>query len=142
MERRSFIKGACRICLLGTSAAAVAALASCSPAVAKNMLNPPVNENKIQIPLSLFEQSAFQVITPLKYQFEIAVEKIAAGDYKALLLSCTHYSNQLTVTGNGYTCTAHGSKFDKQGVVLKGPAEDSLKQLKTEIINNYLVIHL
>lgn len=142
MERRSFIKGACRICLLGTSAAAVAAMASCSPAVSKNILRPEINNNTVLIPLSAFDNNTFQVISPAKYQFEIAVEKKGANDFRALLLKCTHYSNELTVTGNGFTCAAHGSRFDKEGNVLQGPAEHSLHQLKTQIVNNNLLINL
>ena len=142
MQRRSFIKGACRICLLGTSAAAVAAMASCSPASGKNILHPEVKNNKVLIPLSTFDAAAFQIISPAKFQFEIAVERKADNTYSALLLSCTHYSNELTVTGNGFICSAHGSRFDKQGNVLKGPAENALKQLRTQIINNDLLIHL
>jgi len=142
MERRSFIKGACRICLLGTSAAAVAAMASCSPAVNKNIFHPEITGNKILVPLSIFDSNPFQIISPAKFQYEISVEKKGSNDFKALLLKCTHYSNQLTATGNGFTCSAHGSRFDKEGNVLKGPAEQSLQQLKTQIINNDLLITL
>lgn len=143
MQRRSFIKGACKICLLGAAGVAVAAdLSSCSPAVAKNTFKPVIKDDEVEVPLSLFENQAFQLVSPAKYEYEIAVEKKPDNTYKAILLRCTHYNNQLTTTGNGFTCSLHGSKFDKDGQVVKGPAEIPLEQLKTRIVNNNLLIHL
>ena len=117
-------------------------LSSCSPKTAANTFRPPVNNNQVEVPLSMFETKPFLVVSPAKYQFEIAIEKKQDNTYKALLLKCTHQDNQLTITGNGYTCNMHGSKFNKAGSILKGPAELPLQQLKTQIINNNLLIHL
>lgn len=147
MRRRDFIKGTCRICLLGAATSALSNLAaSCSSTagITAGSLKPAINNGKIEIPLSRFETSSFLVISPANYNYEIAVLKTTdeKTKYKSLLLSCTHYENQLTVTGNGYACAAHGSRFDKEGNVLKGPAEHNLKELKTEIINNSLIIHI
>ncbi len=143
MERRSFIKGACRICLLGAATAAVGEIASsCSPTTGKNIFRPEVTNNTVEVPLSLFDTEAFQLISPNKFAYDIAVQKGKDSNYKALLLSCTHYDNQLTVTGNGFTCSAHGSRFDKEGNVINGPAQRPLKQLSTAIVNNILLIQL
>jgi Rieske Fe-S protein len=57
-------------------------------------------------------------------------------------MQCTHQENQLDVTGNGFSCSLHGSQFDKDGNVLKGPAEDHLQRYKTTIKNNNLVIEV
>jgi len=143
MERRFFIKRACRVCLLGAAGAAVAAdLASCSPSSGKAVFKPQVNNNQLEVPLSLFDTQAFQIVGPAKYPYEIAIEKKEDNTYKALLLKCTHYDNQLTPTGNGFTCTLHGSKFSKEGDVVNGPAARPLQQLKTQVINNSLLISL
>lgn len=140
MERRSFLKEACRVCLLGNSLAT--ALASCSPTLSSQISRPEIKENKIQIPLSLFNNHSFQVISPLKYPYEISLEKKAENDYVALLLRCTHFNNPLTVSGNGFTCSLHGSKFDQAGIVLKGPAEQSLQRLSTRVVKDQLWIQL
>ena len=143
MQRRDFLKGACKICLLGAAVTNVTAdLSSCSPKMVGNTFKPAVNNNQVEVPLSMFENQPFQVISPAKYEYEIAVEKKPDNTYKALLLKCTHYQNQLTTTGNGFTCSLHGSKFDKEGNVLKGPAENPLQELKTQIIKDNLLIHL
>lgn len=143
MQRRDFLKGACKICLLGAAVSTVAAdLSSCSPKMINNAFKPVVNNNQVAIPLSLFDNQPFQVISPAKFEYEIAIEKKADNSYNALLLKCTHYENQLTATGNAYICNAHGSKFDKAGNVIKGPAATPLQQLKTRIIKNNLLIQL
>ena len=50
----------------------------------------------------------------------------------ALDLVCTHLGCTVTVTGSGLSCPCHGSRFDRQGRVLKGPADRSLRRLKVE----------
>lgn len=142
MERRSFIKQTCRVCLLGAGGLMLAdTISSCSPAVANKLSSPAVINNQVQIPLSLFEKQHIVIVSPAKYPYEIAVEK-SGGTYKALLLRCTHYDNQLTPTGSGYTCSLHGSTFDVEGAVVKGPAEKHLKELQVILSNANLLIHL
>jgi Rieske Fe-S protein len=144
MERRNFIRSACRICLLGAAGAAIASeLSSCSPATTGSIAYKPIAKNNmLEVPLSIFEQKSFQIISPTNFEYEIAIEKTDASNYKALLLKCTHYDNQLTPTGSGYTCSLHGSKFDKEGNVINGPAAHALKQLKTQLTNTSLLINI
>jgi len=48
----------------------------------------------------------------------------------ALGLVCTHLGCTVTVTSSGLSCPCHGSRFDRQGRVLKGPADRPLNRLK------------
>jgi len=50
----------------------------------------------------------------------------------ALGLLCTHLGCTVTVTSSGLSCPCHGSRFDRQGRVLKGPADQPLNRLKVE----------
>jgi Rieske Fe-S protein len=50
----------------------------------------------------------------------------------ALDLVCTHLGCTVTVTGSGLSCPCHGSRFDRQGKVLNGPADRPLGRLKVE----------
>jgi len=72
----------------------------------------------------------------------IAVHKKANDVYDSMLMQCTHQQNQLIPTGNGYVCNLHGSQFDKEGKVMKGPAENALKKYPTSIDRDKLIIHL
>jgi cytochrome b6-f complex iron-sulfur subunit len=53
--------------------------------------------------------------------------------FYALSLVCTHLGCTVTVTEDALTCPCHGSRFDRQGKVLKGPADRALERLKVEL---------
>ena len=139
MERRNFIKSTCHICLLGAAGFFAAELPGCSPA-SYSIFKTDAIDKKVTVPLSLFDKSPFQIVRPEKMFYDIAVQKKEDNSYTAMLLLCTHQQTQLTVTGNGYTCSLHGSQFDKNGNVRKGPAEKPLQHFKTFISDRNLII--
>jgi len=94
------------------------------------------------VPLNLFEKSSLQIVRPAGWYYDVAVQKNADNLYTALLLQCTHQQNQLTPTGTGYHCSLHGSDFDKQGNVRKGPAEEPLHHFKTSVNNNFVSVYV
>lgn len=52
------------------------------------------------------------------------------GDsFIALSLVCTHLGCTVSVTTEGMVCPCHGSRFDRMGKVLSGPADKSLVRL-------------
>jgi Rieske Fe-S protein len=138
MERRSFIKTGCSLCMAIGSGLAMSTFSSCAPSVYKTN----ISGNKIAVPLALFEQNKLQIIRAENYEYDIAVRKDDNENFVALLMRCTHADNQLTNNGNGFTCSLHGSIFDKDGSVKKGPAERALKNFVTEKISDQLIIHL
>jgi Rieske Fe-S protein len=47
-------------------------------------------------------------------------------DCIALSLVCTHLGCTVTVTADGLSCPCHGSRFDREGRVERGPADRPL----------------
>jgi len=140
MERRDFLKNTCGLCLMGTIGGAVASLASCSPAYP--VFKTEILNNQVKIPINMFDTSSIQFVRPKGWYYDIVVER-NNGAYNALLLKCTHQDNGLNINGNnGYTCSVHGSTFDKEGHVRKGPAEKSLRKYPTKIEGDQLLIYL
>ena len=92
--------------------------------------------------LGTISENDFQIIRPKNFSYDIAIQKLENGSFTALLLSCTHAANQLTFTGNSFFCKLHGSAFSKQGLVTKGPAEQSLKKLGTQISDDNLIVSI
>jgi Rieske Fe-S protein len=139
MDRRKFVKQSCTACLAVSAGITISALSSCAtlPAYKTAIAN-----NKISVPVDLFANSSFQLIQPEKLYYNIGLRKESDGTYTALLLRCTHADNQLTLTGNGYTCNLHGSKFDAEGHVTAGPAERNLKKYPTQVISNQIIINI
>ena len=62
----------------------------------------------------------------------LALLRDDAGFY-ALSLVCTHLGCTVVVTEDALSCPCHGSLFDRQGKVLKGPADRPLGRMKVEL---------
>jgi cytochrome b6-f complex iron-sulfur subunit len=54
------------------------------------------------------------------------------GEYYALSLVCTHLGCTLNMSDEQFDCPCHGSRFDRRGSVLKGPAERPLRRFQTQ----------
>ena len=62
----------------------------------------------------------------------VALMNNNAGFY-ALSLICTHLGCTVVVAEDGLSCPCHGSRFDRQGKVLTGPADRSLTRMQVEV---------
>lgn len=49
------------------------------------------------------------------------------GSYNALLMNCPHKNGPVKEDAEGLVCDWHGSRFDLEGKVLKGPSKQGLK---------------
>ncbi len=140
MQRRNFISSSCKICLLGAAGFSLTQLMSCSPA--SSVYKTTINNGNIDVPMNLFDKNTLQIVRPAGWYYDVALQKNEDNSYSALLLQCTHQENQLTPIGTGYHCNLHGSEFDKQGNVRKGPAEQPLHHFETSVSNNIISIHI
>lgn len=77
-----------------------------------------------------------------KVPFPIVVYRLKEGEYRALLLRCTHQGSELNVYGDLISCSAHGSEFDNKGQVLQGPAETSLQSYTVNADNQNVYIRI
>ena len=55
------------------------------------------------------------------------------GELYALDLVCTNLGCTVAVNPAGLVCPCHGSRFDRHGTVLEGPADRPLKRYKVEV---------
>ncbi|HEY2648978.1 MAG TPA: Rieske (2Fe-2S) protein [Puia sp.] len=140
IARRKFLTSTCRACLMAGAGFLISDLIACSPA--SKVLKLPVSENTVRIPSTAFVNESLQIVRPEGWFYDIAVRKSSANDFEALLLECTHQQNQLIVSQNGYQCMLHGSKFNLEGQVVKGPAERGLKRFATRVDQGQVVIQL
>ena len=53
--------------------------------------------------------------------------------FQAYSLVCTHLGCTVEEDGENFSCPCHGSQFNQDGSVLKGPATKPLSGLKVEI---------
>lgn len=57
----------------------------------------------------------------------------AAGVIRAYGLTCTHLGCRLEASGPELKCPCHGSEFDRDGNVTRGPAKKPQETLEVEI---------
>jgi Rieske Fe-S protein len=72
---------------------------------------------------------------------EARVAVVRDGDgVHALSLVCTHLGCTVAVTPAGILCPCHGSRFDRRGAVLEGPATRPLQRLPFEVRGERLIV--
>lgn len=140
MQRRSFLKSSCNACLLLATGFLAPALSGCGPG-AYQVFHADEREDKITVPADNFVKGPLVLVRPNGWYYSIALRKKEDNTYSALLLKCTHQDNQLTAAADGYSCSLHGSAFNRDGRVTKGPAERALKTFPVTVENNQIVIH-
>jgi nitrite reductase/ring-hydroxylating ferredoxin subunit len=140
MERKEFIQTSCNVCLLVAAGYFFSTLAGCTTKF--SVFKTDLVDTKVRMPLSMFKQSSFQLLRLKGWEYDIAVERKRDNLYTALLLKCTHQENQLVPAGNGFHCSLHGSQFDKDGNVQKGPAERPLENYRTYVEEDNLIIEI
>jgi len=59
-----------------------------------------------------------------------------AGEIVARSLVCTHLGCTVEADGNEFACPCHGSRFDRDGLLLEGPAQKPLNQLRVEVLED------
>jgi Rieske Fe-S protein len=59
----------------------------------------------------------------------------------ALSLVCTHLGCSVIVTPEGLSCPCHGSRFDRTGRVLHGPADRPLPRLETAELGGIIEVY-
>jgi len=141
MERRQFIKASCGFCLMMAISSAIPSfvLAADKRKPYKTELN---DQNQAIIPLALFAEDNLQIVRIKGSFYDIALHKEEDGHFTAMLMKCTHMDNQLYLTGEGFRCSQHGSEFDKNGAVTKGPAEVSLTRYETSVKDDSIIINI
>jgi cytochrome b6-f complex iron-sulfur subunit len=66
----------------------------------------------------------------------------SANGFTALSLVCTHLGCTVEQKDNGFACPCHGSQYDANGNVLRGPAQKPLRSLRVEITaDKHVVLH-
>ena len=141
MNRKDFIKGSCGVCVALSSGFMLSAiLDSCKTPL--GVIKTASENDVLTIPLTEFEKENYKLVRVKNYDYDLAVQKMPDGTFETLVLKCTHAGHPLTKTGNNYYCTMHGSQFDHDGHVTKGPAEKDLTRLPTRIVKDNLSIRL
>jgi len=137
MERRDFIKHTCAVCLAVSSGLLAFTLDSCA---SFPVFEAEMTGRKLKVPLSAFANGDLLVVSAASLLYDIGLLRHKDGSCTALLLRCTHADTQLIPEGNAFVCPAHGSRFDLQGHVLRGPAARALTVFPVEQARDAFIV--
>ena len=60
--------------------------------------------------------------------------------FRAISLVCSHLGCTVESKADSFSCPCHGSQYDREGNVTKGPAASPLQKLKVEVTKDNKVI--
>jgi cytochrome b6-f complex iron-sulfur subunit len=71
------------------------------------------------------------------------IARTGASSFQAIDAVCTHEGCTVTsADGNDYVCPCHGSRYNRDGRVIGGPAMANLRQYSTTFANDVVTIAL
>lgn len=133
-DRREFMS-ACAL------AAISLALGGCASLVVRRVT--PV-DGRLELALShypeLSERESVLTVLPEGTDQPVFVLTDSQGAYTALSSTCTHLGCTVEVGSSNLVCPCHGSTFDRQGRVLKGPAEEPLPRYQTRLTSDGVLV--
>lgn len=151
VSRRQFCAGACQIASCATLATFVSACGDGSP-------TSPSGGSGSTLPklTGQFAGSGVQVTPTGSTLADVGsaalvesvagvflISKTSASTFSAIDAVCTHEGCTVTnASGDQYVCPCHGSRYDRSGHVLAGPAKASLRQYATTFNNGVVTIAL
>lgn len=133
MQRRDFILNACRACAALALVPAAAALEGCTST--KSLA---VSEGVLDVPMDVLGKGSSAVVKATGLSNKLMIVKRADGTYTALELNCPHKNGPLSEKDGQLVCDWHGSTFDMEGAVQKGPSKTGLKTYPVEAAGNVL----
>ena len=106
----------------------------------------PVSSGRVRLALSAFPElarpdGAIKVL-PDGMTDPIYVLVREAGEFRALSPICTHRGCTVDVHGDRLVCPCHGSTYDRDGRVLRGPAQRALTRFPVTRTDDELLIEV
>jgi Rieske Fe-S protein len=124
--RRQFVSAACALC----ASAVLAPAALAAEDDKKKKLKLVLKDGKVFIPAHVLNER-LQSFKVKKMPKPLLLVK-NSDHFEAYSMSCTHMGVKLKVDGDELVCPAHGSIFDLEGNVTKGPAKRNLDKFEIE----------
>ena len=135
-DRRSFVRS-------GTAALAVALLPSCASLVTRRV---PLENGRIRLSLrqhpELGEPRGSLRLLPDGWDDPLYLLVLEDGGFAALSSVCTHRGCTVDPGGPGLSCPCHGSQYDREGRVMRGPANRALTRYPVRTAGDELVIEV
>jgi cytochrome b6-f complex iron-sulfur subunit len=133
-DRRGFVRSS-------AAALAVALIPSCASLVTRRV---PVDNGRIRLSLrqhpELAEPRGSLRLLPDGWEDPVYVLVLDNGGFAAVSSICTHRGCTVDLGGPGLACPCHGSQYDREGRVMRGPANRALARYPVQANGDDLTI--
>ena len=135
-DRRGFV-------LAGSAALAAALLPACASLVTRRvpLENGVVRLSRRQFP-ELAEPRGSVRLLPDGWEDPLYLLVLDDGGLAALSSVCTHRGCTVDLGGPGLACPCHGSQYDREGRVMRGPASRALARYPVRTAGDQLIIEV
>ena len=127
LDRRSFlVRGACGLVALTTGCAALVS-------VPVRPVNGVIRLSTLEHP-SLAGPGGWLKVRPVAWESPLYVLALGGGSYAAVSPICTHQGCTVDIAGARLICPCHGSTYNRDGTVVRGPAEQPLQGFPVRVL--------
>ncbi|MBK6341598.1 MAG: Rieske 2Fe-2S domain-containing protein [Flavobacteriales bacterium] len=138
MQRRDFLRSACQACAAMALIPVAATLEGCA-STAKALT---VTDGVLNVPLDALGNGNSTVVRANGLANKLMISKRSDGSYTALELNCPHKGGPIKEKEGQLVCGWHGSAFDLEGKLLKGPSKSGLKTYPVDADGSMLRVRL
>lgn len=135
-DRREFV-ATCACLIAGGLVSACASLAARPVSVSEGRIRLVLAEH-----LELSRPGGALKILPHGATNPLYVLRLDGGEFAVLSPICTHQGCTVDIQGPRLVCPCHGSTYDREGRVLRGPAERSLTRVGSTVSDGALIIEI
>ena len=139
MNRRDFLKRIEAISAAGTVIGATAASGGC---LGFHYASSSLISGRLVIRRSDFGKSRFVMVDHPGFPLPLYVHELDDGSFVAVSTRCMHRGCQVEPADGKLICPCHGSEYDTQGAVLKGPTRRPLERYPVTADDQVVAIDL
>ncbi|MBK9175301.1 MAG: Rieske 2Fe-2S domain-containing protein [Flavobacteriales bacterium] len=127
MDRRRFLRTSCQACAALAIIPVAASLEGCA-----STSKLAITDGVLTMPLDNLRKDGSAIVKADGLSNKLMISKRADGSFSAVELNCPHKNGPLKEKGGQLVCDWHGSAFELDGKLLKGPSKSGLKSYPVE----------
>jgi cytochrome b6-f complex iron-sulfur subunit len=141
MKRRTFIKSVAAVAATTPFVSLVHGCGSSAPSLHIPAVNSKVTVSKLDLP-DLATPNSYVKLYVNDHANPIILFQREGKGMAAVLSTCAHSGCEVRKTRAKFECPCHGSEYDVNGNVLKGPAAEALENYRVVEFADRIEIHL
>lgn len=91
---------------------------------------------------ALLEPGGSLRIRPAGESLPVYVLALDNGEYAAVSPICTHQGCTVDIAGRHLVCPCHGSTYERDGTVVRGPAPESLRRFPVQRTDDGIIVNV